>query len=129
MKRLFIYTAFITLATSSCKKQLDIKPEGIFTENQVVNTQATAEALLADAYLKTYAATVIPSQLGIGHVLGDITTGITNTIGTSANNALINGTVLSNNATVGSIWNGHYAAINEANILINLLPKENWRTT
>ncbi len=128
MKRLFIYTAFITLAASSCKKQLDIKPEGIFTENQVVNTKATAEALLADAYLKTYAATVIPSQLGIGQTLGDISTGITTTIGTSSNNTLFNGTVLSNNSTVGTIWNGHYAAINEANILINLLPKENWNT-
>jgi hypothetical protein len=129
MKRIILYSAFMLLAATGCNKQLDIKPEGVFTEPQVVNSQATAEALLGDVYLKTYAASVTPTQGGIGHSIGDITTGITTLLGTSTSTALVNGTVRSNDPFVAALWNGHYAAINEANVLINLLPKENWNTS
>ncbi len=131
MKRIFIYTVFFSLAVVlGCKKQLDIKPEGVFTESQVVTSQSTSEALLADAYFKTYQASVLPNTSnGMGYMIGDVSTS-TSILSAGYSNylPLINGTVTSSDPTVANLWNLHYSAINEANVLINLLPQQNWNT-
>ena len=128
MKRIFIYTVFFSLAISGCKKQLDIKPEAVFTELQVLSSPATTEALLVDAYYKSYQASVLSAKdNGMGHMIGDASTGITNVASVTLQGyACLNGTVLSNNSFVANLWNGHYSAINEANVLISGLPAQKW---
>jgi hypothetical protein len=122
MNKLFIQFAFILLVVSGCKKQLDIKPENVFTENMVVETAATAENLLSDVYFKTFQAAT--SGNGMAYVMGDASTSIT-ALGTYGI-TLVNGAILSTDPFASGIWNDHYAAINEANVLIHLLPKQTW---
>lgn len=128
MKRIFIYILSAALLSAGCKKQLDIKPEGVFTESMTLGSSSTAEALLSDAYYKSYQATMLSStDNGMGHMLGDASTGIS-IVGsvTLAGYPTLNGTALNTNTFTANLWNGHYAAINEANILINGLPSQSW---
>jgi hypothetical protein len=126
MKRILIQLVLILLVVSGCKKQLDIKPENVFTESMVLGDPGTAEALLADAYFKTYQASVGTSLNGTAYLLGDISTNAVLLSGTISYNTLINGNLLSTDPAVSNIWNSHYSAINEANVIINQLPGQTW---
>lgn len=102
--------AFIFL--SACNKKLDIAPEGVLTEQSTLQQKSTAEGLLAGAYQQLF--------LGFNsdaYTLGDLTTGISQA---SANN-WYTGIIDPNDATVASIWNNTYAAINLANVIITKL--------
>jgi hypothetical protein len=131
MKRILLYFVSASLLVTGCKKQLDIKPEGVFTESQTLASPATAEALLADAYYKSFLATMLSAaDNGMGHMIGDASTGITIVgIVTLSGYSTLNGTVLKTNTYVANLWNGHYAAINEANVLITGLPGQTWNNS
>lgn len=110
-----IYLFLILIA--GCKKQLDLPPENILTEEQVVNNANSAEGLLTSSYFKTYAATK-----NFYFMAPDMSTGISVGLATNTFAFLWNGTATPTVGTVQTLWNNHYSAINEANVLINLLP-------
>ena len=111
-----IFSLFIILI--SCSKQLDKVPENILTELQVVQSASTASALLSDAYWKTYLA-----LRGFSYTGPDIATGIDSVPPLNFVQPVWKGTVLSNDAiTIAPFWNDRYAAINEANVIINRVP-------
>jgi len=125
MKRIFIYTVFILIIGSGCNKQLDIKPEAVFTEQIVVSNPSTAESALASVYYKTFQATVTPGIGGLCYNLGDASTDISQ-YAPSQYSPYVNGGLLSTDPLLPTIWNSFYSAINEANVLINELPKQSW---
>jgi hypothetical protein len=107
----------ILVFTVSCTKQLDLPPENILIESQVVGSANTAEALLASAYFKTYAAI-----RNYYYMSADVATGISSTLPTNGFISLWNGTLVPTSGTIQTLWNNHYSAINEANVIINLIP-------
>lgn len=127
MKHIILYISAVSLLSFSCNKQLDIKPEAVFTESMTLSTANTAEALLADAYYKTYQASVGSSMNGMGHLLGDACTGITDIgVTTTAIVPYITNAQISTDPNLATLWNSTYTAINEANVLINGLGNQSW---
>ncbi len=112
-KLLFLFL----ILSIGCKKQLELPPENILTEDQVINNATSAEGLLTSSYFKTYAATK-----NFYYMAPDMATGISTGLATNTFAFLWNGTATSTTGNVQTIWNNHYNAINEANVLINLLP-------
>ncbi len=111
-----LFYIFLVLSVS-CTKQLDLPPENILTESQVVGNVSTAEALLVSSYFKTYTAV-----RNYYYMSADAATGISTTLATNGFISLWNGTLISTSGTIQTLWNNHYNAINEANVIINLLP-------
>lgn len=107
----------ILVFTVSCTKQLDLPPENILIESQVVGSANTAEALLASSYFKTYAAI-----RNYYYMSADVATGVSSTLPTNGFISLWNGTLVPTSGTIQTLWNNHYSAINEANVIINLIP-------
>lgn len=112
------------ILTVGCKKHLEIPPENILTEDQVVNNANSAEGLLASAYFKTYTSTK-----SFYYLAPDVATGISDVLPTNTFAQLWNGTATSTASIVQTLWNNHYNAINEANVLINLLPSATFDNT
>jgi hypothetical protein len=52
----------------------------------------------------------------------DVATGISTTLSTNGFISLWNGTLINSSGTIQTLWNNHYNAINEANVIINLIP-------
>ena len=115
---------FLLLITVGCKKQLELPPENILTEDQVVNNVNSAEGLLASSYFKTYVAT-----RNFYFMAPDMATGISAGLATNTFAPLWNGTATPTLGIVQTLWNNHYSAINEANVLINMLPTATFDST
>ncbi|HLD52101.1 MAG TPA: RagB/SusD family nutrient uptake outer membrane protein [Sediminibacterium sp.] len=111
------YILFLASSASSCNKQLDLPPENILIESQVVGNENSAQALLASTYFKSY--TAIRNYY---YMSGDVATGISVTLATNGFISLWNGTLTPTSGLVQTLWNNHYSAINETNIIINLIP-------
>lgn len=107
----------ILLIASSCSKKLDLPPENILIESQVLANANSSEALLASAYFKTYSAV-----RNYYYMSGDLATGIATTLTTNGFVTLWNGNLIASSGLIQTLWNNHYSAINEANVIINLVP-------
>lgn len=107
----------IFFSVTSCNKQLDLPPENILTESKVVGSAATAEGLLSSAYFKTYTA-----MRNFYYMGADVGTGNALTIATNTYALIWNGTAIASSGLVQTLWNNHYNVINEANVIINLVP-------
>lgn len=107
----------ILIATTSCSKQLELPPENILIESQVVGSPNSAEALLASSYFKTYTAV-----RNYYYMSADLATGNATALATNGFVSLWNGTLLPTSSLIQTLWNNHYSAINEANVIINLIP-------
>jgi len=101
------------LLASGCNKQLDLKPENVLVENQLLEDKNTAERLLAGGFEAQFEAQrqEIP--------IADQSTGIAYL---QANN-YYSGAIDANNTVALGIWSGHYKVINIANVIINNLAK------
>ena len=121
MKSYITILGVLLVFVSGCSKQLDLPPENILTESQVLSSPNSADALLSSAYFKSYNA--IKNYY---YMSADVATGNALTIPTSGFLALWNGTLTSGSSLVQTLWNNHYNAINEANIIINLIPNSNF---
>lgn len=123
MKKYFKIIALLVL-TAGCKKQLDLIPENTLTEDQIISSAISSERLLVSSYFKTYSAT-----RGFYYLSPDLSTGISLALATNSFAPLYNGTANSTLSIVQTLWNNHYDAINEANVLINLLPTATFNNT
>lgn len=121
MKSYITILGLMLVLASACSKQLELPPENILTESQVLSSPNSADALLASAYFKSYNA--IKNYY---YMSADVATGIALTIPTSGFISLWNGTLTSGSGLVQTLWNNHYNAINEANVIINLVPSSNF---
>lgn len=121
MKSTIKILGVLIIVLSACSKQLDLPPENILTESQVLSSPNSADALLASAYFKSYSA--IKNYY---YMSADVATGNALTIPTSGFLSLWNGTLTSGSGLVQTLWNNHYNAINEANVIINLVPNANF---
>lgn len=124
MKKYSKLVYLFLVLTVGCKKQLELPPENILTEEQVVNNANSAEGLLASSYFKTYNA-----ARNFYYLAPDMATGISAGLPTNTFALLWNGTATSTSGIVQTLWNNHYNAINEANVLINLLPSATFDNT
>ncbi len=130
-----IHSLFLSLILgyifTGCNKQLNLQPENVFTENELVNSPNGALSLLAGAYFSFQNATVaVKDDAGTGalaYVIGDFNTNIStlNPLGFIGEvyNLPYTGGLLSNSPSALYIWSAYYASINLCNILINQLPK------
>ncbi len=107
----------ILVVSTSCKKQLELPPENILIESQVVGNPISAEALLASSYFKTYVAI-----RNYYYMSADLATGNSMALATNGFVSLWNGTLIPTSNLIQTLWNNHYSAINEANVIINLIP-------
>ncbi|RAJ80174.1 SusD-like starch-binding protein associating with outer membrane [Chitinophaga dinghuensis] len=108
-----IYLAGLLLLNAGCSKQLDLKPEGTMVEADLLKDRQSAESFLADAYLQTMNACGADA-----YMLGDITGNIVS----SFDQALVKGAIDPRDKNYEPYWQRPYAAINEANVIINNLP-------
>ena len=119
MKNVILKFIIASLILISCNKDLDIIPENILTETQIVQSQTLTFGLLTDSYFKTYKA-----ERGLPYYNGaDIATGIDSSLAIFFQ-PLWNGTANSITGQIIEYWNSHFDAINEANIIINRTPTE-----
>lgn len=108
-----------------CSKQLDIVPEKVITELQIVQNADLTAGLLSNAYWQTYIA-----ERGLPYYIGaDIASGIDSVSPLNLFNPLWNGSVVPSvegpgGQQIADYWNNHYAAINTANVIINRVPIE-----
>lgn len=109
------YTALMIalLLCVGCNKQLDLRPENILVEEQLLESKETTDRLLAGGFESQFEAerSVIP--------IADQSTGIAVL---DVNNYYL-GNIDANNATAYNIWTAHYKVINIANVIINNLAK------
>ena len=120
MKNVILKFIIALLILISCNKQLDILPENILTESQIVQSPTLTFGLLSDAYFQTYI-----KENGLAHYIGaDIATGIDSVPLTNAFQPMWNGTANSIFDPIKDYWDKHFIAINEANIIINRTPTE-----
>lgn len=118
-----VYVILLAASTSSCSKQLDLPPENILIESQVLENENSAQALLASSYFKSYVAI-----RNYYYMSADVATGISATLATNGFISLWNGTLTPTSGLVQTLWNNHYSAINETNVIINLIPNSNFST-
>ncbi|MBT9485244.1 RagB/SusD family nutrient uptake outer membrane protein [Sediminibacterium sp.] len=107
----------ILLVATSCSKKLDLPPENILIESQVLANASSSEALLASAYFKTYVAV-----RNYYYMSADLSTGNAMALTTNGFVTLWNGNLIATSGLIQTLWNNHYSAINEANVIINLVP-------
>ncbi len=111
------FIILLAASSSSCSKKLDLPPENILIESQVLGSENSAQALLASAYFKSYV-----SIRNYYYMSGDVATGNSATLATNGFISLWNGTLTPTSGLVQTLWNNHYSAINETNVIINLIP-------
>ncbi len=121
MKSTIKILGVLLIVLSSCSKQLELPPENILTESQVLSSPNSADALLSSAYFKSYSAI-----RNYYYMSADVATGNALTIATNGFISLWNGTLNPGSTLVQTLWNNHYNAINEANVIINLIPTSNF---
>jgi starch-binding outer membrane protein, SusD/RagB family len=121
MKSYITILGLMLVFASACSKQLELPPENILTEAQVLSSPNSADALLASAYFKSYSAI-----RNYYYMSADVATGNALTIATNGFVSLWNGTLTPGSNLVQTLWNNHYNAINEANVIINLVPTSNF---
>lgn len=117
MKSYITLFFIILFVASSCSKKLDLPPENILIESQVLANANSSEALLASAYFKTYVAV-----RNYYYMSADLATGNAMALATNGFVTLWNGNLLPTSGLIQTLWNNHYSAINEANVIINLVP-------
>jgi hypothetical protein len=103
----------VLLLCSSCNKQLDLRPENILVEEQLLEGKETTDRLLAGGFETQFEAerSVFPvADQSTGNAFLDV------------NNYYL-GNIDANNTVVFGIWSAHYKAINIANVIINNLEK------
>ncbi|MDI9358391.1 MAG: RagB/SusD family nutrient uptake outer membrane protein [Phycisphaerales bacterium] len=116
----------LLLIGTGCSKLLDLPPENVFTQDEILNSPNGALALLSDAYFKAQNATVADNDGfgtgGLAYVIGDFATTIADINSSSVYNYFYAGAMLNTNTSAASIWGGYYSSINECNLIINQLP-------
>ncbi|WP_316791123.1 RagB/SusD family nutrient uptake outer membrane protein [Pedobacter frigoris] len=105
--------ALVVSTLSACNKQLDLRPENILVEEQLLEDKVTTERLLAGGFEAQFEAessvfTMADQSTGIAYL--------------DANNYYL-GNIDANNTVALKIWTLHYKVINIANVIINNLPK------
>jgi len=112
------YLSFFTLilATSSCKKYLDVEPKASISDDQPIFDKTSAETALRGVYSALgdggYYGTTFQS---IGYLSGD---NIQWTGSQSQVQEFINHKVNAENSTIGTAWSAIYRTINRANNVI-----------
>jgi hypothetical protein len=117
------FIILLAASIASCSKQLDLPPENILIESQVVGNENSAQALLASTYFKSY--TAIRNYY---YMSADVATGNSVTLANNGFISLWNGTLTPTAGLVQTLWNNHYSAINETNVIINLIPNATFST-
>jgi len=120
MRRKVLLFTFIIVIASGCSRQLDLVPEDTLTEKQSLENQASAEAVLSDAYLNFNNA-----SLGQAYFMADQSTKIMDLKELGIPNVWYDGLYgPSNNESVSPInfWKDYYRVVNLVNVVINKLP-------
>ncbi|MFC3196659.1 RagB/SusD family nutrient uptake outer membrane protein [Parapedobacter deserti] len=97
---------------AACDKQLDLTPEDTLVDSQVFGSELATEQALADAYINLFRAVTG----NIAYVIGDFTT--ENLQHSVFYDVYEDGSVVTADDGVQSVWQNYYRAINLANNII-----------